>query len=324
METRFRSEEKMMIGFLDRCQYTLVGITLMVAGHAFGQGKEQAVLWTPRPLGSGEVAMPDRIVRSDIVVLGRVVAVEPKDVEAVLSSDSPFKLDYRIAVVKVHEVIHGKKGVKEFRLGFVSPDQDRKVDKAGKAISLSPLLFRSAKVGENGLFFLRKHHQSDFYENPMLFGLFGVFLPSSDSPEFTKNLENARRLSKVLEVPVEALKAKNASNRFLGATMLISRYRLNGAKASKLPEKSIDADESKLLLKALVEADWKDVNEALTATMYPPHPYRLFLQLGVTKTDGYDPPKNAPDFRDTLRYTQNWLRDNQEKYRIQRFSADPK
>jgi hypothetical protein len=310
-----------MINLLERCRYALVGATLLMAGTAFGQGKDQGVLWMPRPLASGEVPLPDRIVRSDLVVLGRVVALEPKDVEAVLSSETSFKLDYRIAVVKVQDVIHGKKGVKELRLGFVSPDQDRKVDKAGKAISLSPLLFRSAKVGEDGLFFLRKHHQSDFYENPILFG---GFLPSSDAPEFTKNIENARRLTKVLEFPLEALKAENASNRFLATTMLINRYRLNGAKKSKLTEKAIDDDESKLLLKTLVEADWKDVNEALTATMYPPHPYRLFLQLGVTKTDGYDPPKNAPDFRETLRYTQNWLRDNQENYRIQRFSAGSK
>jgi hypothetical protein len=58
--------------------------------------------------------------------------------------------------------------------------------------------------------------------------------------------------------------------------------------------------------------------------MYPPHPYQVFLQLGVTKADGYDPPKNAPDFRETLGYTQRWLRDNQEKYRIQRFDAGSK
>lgn len=266
--------------------------------------------------------MPDRIVRSDLVVLGRVVAVEPKDVEAVLSSESPYKLDYRIAVVKVQEVIHGQKDVKELRLGFVSPDQDRKVDKTGKAMpKLSHLDFRSVNVGQNGVFFLRKHHQDSFYVN---FVLFGGFLPSSDAPEFTKNLENARRLSKVLELPLEALKADNASNRFLAATMLINRYRLHGVKASKLPEKAIDAEESKLLLKILVDADWKDVNEAISSSMYPSHPYRVFLQLGVTKTEGYDPPKNAPDFRETLGYTQRWLRDNQEKYRIQRFSAGSK
>jgi len=196
-----------MLGLLERWRYAFVGVTLMMAGHAFGQEKDQAVLWTPRYLASGEVPMPDRIVRSDIVVLGRVVAVEPKDVEAVLSSESPYNLDYRIAVVKIHEVIHGQKDVKELPLGFVSPDQDRKVDKAGKAMpQLSHLDFRSVTVGQEGLFFLRKHHQGSFFVN---FLFFNGFLPSSDSPEFTKNLENARKLSKVLELPLEALKAEN-------------------------------------------------------------------------------------------------------------------
>ena len=299
-------------------RFALVGITLMMAGNAFGQGKDQGVLWTPRYLLSGEVPMPDRIVRSDIVVLGRVVAVKPKDVEAVLSLAHPYKLDYRIAVVKVQEVIHGQKNVKELRLGFISPDQDRAVDKTGKNMpSLGEADFRSVKVGQDGLFFLRKHHQSDFYVNTMLIG---GFLPSSDTPEFAKNLENARRLSKVLDRPLEALKADNAINRFLAATMLINRYRLDGAKASKLPEKAIDAEESKLILKTLAEADWKDVNEAISSSKYPPHPYRVFLQLDVTKTDGYDPPTFGKHTNATLGYTQRWLRDNQDKYRIKRFS----
>jgi hypothetical protein len=289
----------------------------MTAGNAFGQGKDQDVLWAARPLMSGEVPLPDRIVRSDIVVLGRVVALEPKDVQAILSSAHPYRLDYRIAVVKVQEVIHGPKDVKELRLGFISPDQDRAVDKAGKNMpGLGNADFRTVKVGQDGLFFLRKHHQGGFYVN---FVLSAGLLPSSNAPDFAKNLENARRLSKVLEHPLEALKTENAANRFLAATMLIERYRPFGSLDSKLPEKAIDAEESKLLLKALTEADWKDVNEAISSNKYPPHPYRVFLQLGATKADGYDPPGNAADFRETLTYAQRWLRDNQDKYRIKRF-----
>ena len=136
--------------FLERCRYALLGVALMMTGNAFGLEKDQAVLGTPRPLASGEVPMPDRIVRSDMVVLGRVVAVEPKDVEAVLSSERPYKLDYRIAVVKVHEVIHGQKDVKELRLGFVSPDQDRAVDKAGKEHALSCRACFSLRQGRAG------------------------------------------------------------------------------------------------------------------------------------------------------------------------------
>jgi hypothetical protein len=290
-----------------------------VEENAVGQEKDKAALWPPRVLASAEVPLPDRIVQSDIVVLGRVVALEPKDVEAVLSSESPYKLDYRIAVVKVQEVIHGQEELKELRLGFISPDQDRKVDKTGKTMAtFSWLGFSPAKVGQEGMFFLRKHHQGNFYVN---FVFIGGFLPSDDTLELTKNLENARRLEKVLKLPLEALKAENESNRFLAATMLVTRYRLSWLKDRKLPEKAIDADESKLILKTLVEADWSDDTEALCPSKYPSHPYQVFLQLGVTKADGYDPPIKAPDSRDILRYTQNWLRDNQEKYRIQRFTS---
>jgi hypothetical protein len=286
-------------------RYALVGITLMMAGNAFAQGKV-----TPR-----EVSIPDRIVQADIVVLGRVVTLEPKDVEAVLSVERSYRLDYRIAVVKVQEVIHGQKGVKEIRLGFVSPDQDRAVDKTGKKMpSLAEPQFRSIKIGEDGLFFLRKHHQRNFFVNFVLFN--NGFLPSSDAPEFAKNLENARRVSKVLEHPLEALKGDNASNRYLAAIMLVNRYRLNGAKASKLPEKAIDAEESKLILRNLAEADWR-VDEGTGSVMPQNHPLHLFLSLGVTKADGYDPPPN--DFRQTLGYTVRWLLDNQDKYRIKRF-----
>ena len=300
-------------------QIAIVGAMLITAGTAIGQEKDPPILWMPRLLGSGEVALPERVVQSDLVVSGRIVALEAKDVEAVISAELPYKVDYRVAVVKVHEIVRGQKDVKELRLGFISPGQDRKVDKAGKAIPpLSPFYLRTFKTGQDGLFFLKKHHQGDLYEG---FLFFGGFVDSRDGADFTKNLKDVRRLNKVLEAPVEALKAENATNRFIAAAMLIHRYRLSWLKERKLPETAIDAEESKLLLKTLAEADWQDVNEAITTSKYPPHPYRVFLELGVKKADGYGPPANAPDFRDTLRYTQTWIRDNQEKYRIQRFTG---
>src|SRR5262249_50745213 len=155
-------------------------------------------------------------------------------------------------------------------LGFISPDQDRKVDKTGKAMpALWPVEFRLLKVGQEGMFFRRKHHQGNFYVD---FLMFNGFLPSSDTPEFTKNLENSRRLNNVLKLPLEALKAENESNRYLAATMLVTRYRLSWLKDRKLLEKAIDADESKLILKTLAEADWSDVNEAISQSKYPAHP----------------------------------------------------
>lgn len=298
-------------------QTVLVGVTLIMASHAKGQEKKEPLLWTPRYLASGEVALPERVLRSDLIVSGRVVAQEPNDAETVLSAELPYKVDYRIAVMKVKEVLRGPKDVKDVRLGFLSPDQDRKIDKDGKAIPpISPYFFQAFAVGQDGLFFLRKHHKGEFCET---FQPFGGFYDSANGPSFATTVEDVRRLNKVLEAPLEALKADNATNRFVAATMLVRRYRLSWLKDRKHPEKAIDAEESKLLLKTLAEADWSDANEAIASTKYPPHPYRVFLELRVKKSDGYEPPVNPPDVRDTLRYTQTWLRDNQEKYRIQQF-----
>jgi len=245
--------------------------------------KDEPILWTPRVLASGEVALPDRVVQSDLVVSGRVVALEPKDVEAVLAAAPPYRVDYRIAAAKVHEVLHGQKDVKEIRLGFISPGQDLKVDKAGKPNPpIAPSTLQPFTVGQDGLFFLRRHHQSDFHVS---FAFFGGFYGRGND-DFMKTLEDVRRLNKVLEAPLEALKAENPTNRFVAATMLIHRYRLSWLKERKVPEKAINAEESKLLLKTLAEADWQDATEALCETKYPPHPYRVFLELGVKKSDG--------------------------------------
>lgn len=55
----------------------------MMAGTAIGQEKNQPLLWIPRNLASGEVALPDRVMRSDLVVLGRVAA-HPADLDELI------------------------------------------------------------------------------------------------------------------------------------------------------------------------------------------------------------------------------------------------
>jgi hypothetical protein len=54
--------------------------------------------------------------------------------------------------------------------------------------------------------------------------------------------------------------------------------------------------------------------------VYPPHPYRLFQRLGVTKADGYDPPAVA-EIQTTLNATLKWLQDNEGKYAVKRSEA---
>src|SRR5262249_35757763 len=155
MEFKTKEGEKLWLRTFERVKPPVK----QPAPKAAEKEKDKAALWPPRVLGGGEVPLPDRIVQSDIVVGGRVVALEPKDVEAVL----PYKLDYRIAVVKVQEIIHGQKDVKELRLGFTSFDQAQKVFKTGKAMPmLSPAEFSRVTVGQEGMFFLRSITRATF------------------------------------------------------------------------------------------------------------------------------------------------------------------
>jgi hypothetical protein len=118
------------------------------------------------------------------------------------------------------------------------------------------------------------------------------------------------------------LKVGHASNRYLAVVMLIGKFRPPVVKGQQPKEVPIDAGVSKLLLKALAEADWKYDAGWLLGEMYPADPYHLFQQLGVTKADGYDPPTS--DLRDTLAATQKWLLDHQEKYRVKRLTLTAK
>src|SRR5262245_21211647 len=79
-------------------QIAVMRATIIIAGTAIAQEKDQPLLWTPRYLGSGEIALPERVVQSDLVFSGKIIALEPKDVEATFSAELPNKVDYRIAV----------------------------------------------------------------------------------------------------------------------------------------------------------------------------------------------------------------------------------
>jgi hypothetical protein len=80
----------------------------------------------------------------------------------------------------------------------------------------------------------------------------------------------------------------------------------------------IDAEESKLILKALGQSDWSMARKS-DGMPYGPE---MFNQLGVNQKDGYSP-MNVRNQQDIYKAMQTWLADNTDKYRIQKFVADP-
>jgi hypothetical protein len=98
----------------------------------------------------------------------------------------------------------------------------------------------------------------------------------------------------------------------LAAAILIEDYRTyRGPKAKQEP---IAAEESKLILRALADADWK---EPLAFTSLRPNATQLFQRLNVTANDGF----NAPKGGNQQEAIQMWLKRNADTYRIQRYVA---
>jgi hypothetical protein len=93
----------------------------------------------------------------------------------------------------------------------------------------------------------------------------------------------------------------------------------------------IDAEQSKLIMKALAEANWFPKYGPATIS-----PKLLFMAMGVTEADGYKPPPKTindlgPGLGETKEYArkvtlaaQKWVKENRTKYRIKRFVEDMK
>jgi hypothetical protein len=239
-----------------------------------------------------------RISTTEIILVGRVSAIEDRDIEA------PFpygggNVKYRIAVVTVIDGIKDAKNIKTVRLGFIPPPPD--------APKLSRPRF-SLVVGDEGLFYLTKHPKQNFYLVPGYYD----YVPSK-SAICKDQAAEAKRLSKLLENVQAGLVSKDRDERFLSAALLVSNYRHRGFVPGKVATEPIDAAQSKLILTAILEADWTK-----SEPPFGQAPLVVFNMLGLTKADGWAPPLAIGDPAEHAKAAQAWLKQNAATYRIQR------
>src|SRR5438552_2037598 len=64
-----------------------------------------------------------RLTTARLVIIGQVSAIADKPVEAVLTRDAKEKRNFRVATVKVTELILGPKELKEIKVGFFKDDE---------------------------------------------------------------------------------------------------------------------------------------------------------------------------------------------------------
>jgi hypothetical protein len=287
------------------------------------------------------VAMPGpgfgggaRMMDADAIFAGRVVAFEPMDVKASQTPGGP-KVNYRVAIVQVSEVIHGlKKGTQTVRVAFVTqgnngiggvPGNVQILPAVQPAIqpNLSGFGRRpyignaqiTLQMDQDGLFTVSKHPQEKFFLSPAYNG----FVGRQNNANFDTEVKNAKQLAKVLGDPVAALKAQDKQDRYVAAAVLLTRYRTPSNPTGRaMKEEPINAAESQLILKALTDGDWTAgrFNAAV------PNPYELFNRLGVSQRDGYNP-INIRTQQDIAKAMQKWIEDNNGKFVIKKLVVDP-
>ena len=107
-----------------------------------------------------------------------------------------------------------------------------------------------------------------------------------------KELEAVKKVTTVIAEPMKGLKSDKAEVRAETAAIMVMKYRSYPEFATEVDQVAINADESKLILKGLAEADWGQLGVIRPipggATM--PTALQAFSQLVLTDKDGWKPP----------------------------------
>ncbi len=247
---------------------------------------------------------PTQIANADAVFIGKVTEIEPAEVDAKPFPGSKDTVKFKVAVIKISEGIHGVKDVQSVRVGFQAPV----AAKPGRPIIGGGRGVANLQVGQEGLFVISIHADGKFYQAPN----FGAFIASANKT-FENDVKMAKRTVAVMGNTKQALESKDADERLMAASILVSKYRTPKAGTNQEP---IDAAESKLILNAIANASWKQ------ARFGEPNPYQLFNQLGINQNDGWKAPtkiKSQDDLRDAV---QDWIKKNGDSYRIKRYVAN--
>ncbi len=244
--------------------------------------------------------IPARVARADCIVIGKIVALEKTEVAAFPYAKAPHKAHYRVAVLKVKTRLKGTKVPSTLRLGFRVPASPQP---GGGIRPTGPRFGTSFSVGQDGLFYLRKHYREPFYVAPGFY----EFVPRT-RPTFKQEVAFVRFTLKMEGHPAKGLESEDPQERLFAAALCIYRYRTYRGRSPRT--EPIGARESRLILAALAEADWQATGLI--------SPWALFSQLGLTKKDGWSFPAKGRSSEDYYRAAQDWLRKHGRTYRIRR------
>ncbi len=243
--------------------------------------------------------IPLRVVHADAVVVGKLGKVEEKNVSATPIAGAKAKVDFQVLELQVGEGLRGATKGDMIRFGFVPQH-------AGPEGAVA------YRTGQEYLFFLNKHHHQPFYMAP-----FDYVPIDKRNDSYARALVLTRRCVKLLVDPQAGLKGKDAGDRLLTAGLLISRYRMYRPGLYGPETEPIPADESKLILNILADADWSTQVAPGSSFHLELTPGWLFSQLDVTFKDGWTAPDGG-GYAVLYAAAKQWVKAHANTYRIQR------
>lgn len=249
----------------------------------------------------------ERALRAPVVVVGKVTAVEKDTVDAPLYPGATNKVAHKIAVVKVGTNLIGADNLTHVKIGFVPSGAGGVRPGRGPE---NPEL----KEGQEWLFFLTKNEAGNFLAIPYM-----TPPVESGAPTFKDDVAAVKKVLAVFADPVKALKAEKPAERFDAALALVTRYRTAPEGARGVDAVAVPAEESKLILKALAEGEWRTsrAGERMNGLS-------AFFSLGLTDKDGWKQPqaKAGEDFATVTRAAfATWVDGPGKDYQFKKFVA---
>jgi hypothetical protein len=286
---------------------SLLAAVLAVAGVVALHESAAGLMIAMRPA-------PQRAATAEVVVVGKVTAIEKDTVDAPRFKGDKEKVAYTVAVVKIENAFAGANNLTHIKVGFIPPPRGHQEPPANARPQRTGFQPVYLKEGTEGLFYLSKHHSGQFYI------IHPIMSPAEPKMEGYKDeVALAKRACAVLADPQKSLKADKAADRGFAAALLVRKYRTypEGAGGGEYVNGKLGADESRLILKALAEANWK----ADPATGNS-EAYTAFAQLGLTDMDGWKYPVAKPgeDFQEkTKEAFVKWLEGPGKDYRVNKW-----
>lgn len=247
----------------------------------------------PPPIQDQVAQVRNLVANADCVVIGKVKLIEDKTVGTGTTQYEAYKTVHKVAVITVDEAFMGPKELREVRVAF-------------KAVNNPQFMHTELTAGQEGCFALKRHYEHDFY--------IVHWSTKKADPNYERDLAQARRTGRCLADTLAGLKSRDAEDRLVTAAALIQRYRGTGfvpAPIGKVVKyEPITPEESKLILRALADADWTPNPNSTSPAAFP-----LFSRLGVTVNDGFKVTPGTPYYT----AAKSWVQENADTYVIKRY-----